>query len=208
MVEFQTRVPQHPEPIIEAIAEATRDLDITTLLWADDPTVLDFGLRDRMSFRLIEACVAADISGIVAPIPYFWVEPWIDACGDEIAPVFFVAPDTESPHVRKACDAVSTGFLYLVGFPPLPVGQPEKVSTIAGTVDSLREMSGSPVFLGAGIATPQQAAVAATVCDGVAVAKGVRDTLERAFEREVDTVAAVAGLVRELRASLTLPAPN
>jgi tryptophan synthase alpha subunit len=59
-----------------------------------------------------------------------------------------------------------------------------------------------PVFVGAGVGTPAQAALAATFADGVAVAKAAFQTLERAHREGRDEIAALAELVAELRAAV------
>lgn len=65
--------------------------------------------------------------------------------------------------------------------------------------ERVREASGSPVFVGAGVTTPAQAALAATFADGVAVAKAVFETLGDASRQGQSQIDALESLVRMLR---------
>ena len=63
----------------------------------------------------------------------------------------------------------------------------------------MRRKSALPVFVGAGLATPEQATLAATFADGLAVAKAVFDILEDATKHGRDQIAALESLVHRLR---------
>jgi tryptophan synthase alpha subunit len=90
-------------------------------------------------------------------------------------------------------------FVYAIGASTSPPTDADVFEGVAAYLERVRQIAGAPVFLGAGVGTPVQAALAATFADGVAVAKAAFQTLGRASAEGRDELAALAALVRELR---------
>jgi tryptophan synthase alpha chain len=198
LLEFQTRFPQHPKPIVEAIGVVAREVDVPCLLWADDRVVHDFAITTAQPWRLVPACVSAGIAGIASPTPEGYAQRFAEACGADLAAINFVAPDMEPRHFEDAC-CYGSGFTYAIGVKTSPPTDPAVFEDLAGFLERVRRKSALPVFIGAGVATPEQATLVATFADGVAVAKAVFDTLQDARRHGHDQIAALESLVHRLR---------
>lgn len=201
LLEFQVRLPVHPEPTVTAVAAVTPEVDAPCLLWSDEYLVRAFVLGSHQPWRLATACLDAGIAGVAAPLAMGEGARFADAVGPDLAAIAFAYPDMRPAHFAAACRS-STGFTYAIGVDTSPADDPAVFEGVAGFIERVRAASGTPVFVGSGVATPAQAALVGTFADGVAVAGAVFDTLERAAAEGRDTVAALATLVTELRAGL------
>ena len=198
LLEFQTRYPRHPEPIVEAIGVVAREVDVPCLLWTDDRVVHDFAITTAQPWRLVPACVSAGIAGIASNTREGYARRFAEACGADLAAINFVAPFMEPRHFEDSC-CHGRGFTYAIGVKTSPPTDPAVFEDLAGFLERVRRKSALPVFIGAGVATPEQATLVATFADGVAVAKAVFDTLEDARKHGRDQIAALESLVHRLR---------
>jgi tryptophan synthase alpha chain len=124
----------------------------------------------------------------------------------EAARVQLVAPTSTDDRIARAA-ARTDGWLYLVSVTGT-TGARESVSAqLDGLVERARAVTGMPLLAGFGISTPEQAAAAATLADGIVVgsrAVQVADELGPAGLTEY-----VASLRRAVdEATLTAPAPS
>jgi tryptophan synthase alpha chain len=87
---------------------------------------------------------------------------------DEVARVQLVAPT--STDVRIAlCAGATDGWLYLVSVTGTTGARETLSPALAGLVQRTRALTGVPLYAGFGISTPDQAAAAAALADGVVV---------------------------------------
>jgi tryptophan synthase alpha chain len=160
-----------------------------------------FAITTARPWRLVPACVSAGIAGI-AGIASLTREGharrFAEACGADLAAINFVAPVMGPQRFEDAC-CHGSGFTYAIGVKTSPPTDPAVFEDLAGFLERVRRKSALPVFVGAGVATPEQATLVATFADGVAVAKAVFDTLEDARRHGRDQIAALESLVRRLR---------
>jgi tryptophan synthase alpha chain len=105
----------------------------------------------------------------------------------------FLASPTSTPARMAAAARLSSGFLYVVSRPGTTGARQRLPADLARTVARARKASGTlPIAIGFGIATPQAAAEAARLADGVVVGS---ELVRRAAEagasrqREVETFA-------------------
>jgi tryptophan synthase alpha chain len=113
---------------------------------------------------------AAGIAGLVLPdVSFEESEPFRAAMRARgVAYIDLIAPTSDSQRVRAIASA-STGFLYLVsvtGVTGVRSVLPAGVTELAGRV---RSATGTPVYVGFGISTPEQAAFASRASDGVII---------------------------------------
>lgn len=114
--------------------------------------------------------------------------------------VLFVAPTSSDERIRRVAE-LDPAFIY--GVAEMGVTGERRESSgrafdLAGRVRSITDL---PLVLGVGISTPEQAAAAAKVADGVIVGTAlVRRVLEAATPETA--VRSVAGAVEELRAAV------
>ncbi len=125
---------------------------------------LHYGLS-RAAGRLRES----GITGAIVPdLSLEESDEWCAACDEhDVATVFLVAPSTPASRVREVARR-SQGFVYASARMAV-TGAASDEGEGARVVASLREVSDVPVYVGIGISTPTQAAVAASFSDGVIV---------------------------------------
>jgi tryptophan synthase alpha chain len=130
-------------------------------------------------------------SGIIgAIVPDLSLEeagPWRAACDEhDVATIFLVAPSTPPERVASITNA-GEGFVYAQARMAV-TGQAADIGDARRVVQSVRDVSDVPTYVGIGIATPEQARDAALDSDGVIVGSAlVRQILDGASVHEVET---------------------
>jgi tryptophan synthase alpha chain len=139
-----------------------------------------------------DALSAGATSFIVADLP-------IEA-HPEVPRVQLVAPTTPGERIRLAAGHTD-GWLYLVAVTGTTGARESASSQLPALVARARAVTGVPLLAGFGIATPEQAAAAATLADGIVVGS-------RAIEvSDAEGPAGLERFVASLRAALdALPA--
>jgi tryptophan synthase alpha chain len=86
----------------------------------------------------------------------------------ELRRVLLVAPTTPSERIRLAAERTD-GWLYLVSLTGTTGARATVSGQLAGLVERARAVTDLPLLAGFGIATPEQAAEAAALADGIVV---------------------------------------
>jgi tryptophan synthase alpha chain len=107
-----------------------------------------------------DAVAAGATSFIVADLPLEAVP--------ELKRVQLVAPTTPTDRIRLAAERTE-GWLYLVSLTGTTGARETVSSQLAGLVERARSVTDVPLLAGFGISTPEQAAAAAELADGVVV---------------------------------------
>jgi tryptophan synthase alpha chain len=113
----------------------------------------------------------------------------------ELRRVQLVAPTSTDERVRLAAEQTD-GWLYLVTLTGTTGARRELSPTLAGLVERARRFSGTPLYAGFGISTPEHARAAAELVDGIAVGS-------RAVEVAEEGPNALRDYVASLRAALS-----
>jgi tryptophan synthase alpha chain len=120
--------------------------------------------------RFADALVSSGVAGAIVPdLPLEEAGGWseeADRAGVET--VFLVAPSTPDERARRIC-ARSRGFVYGVGVMGVTGERAELASTAREVAGRLRPMTDTPVCIGIGVSTPEQAAEVCGEADGVVV---------------------------------------
>jgi tryptophan synthase alpha chain len=120
--------------------------------------------------RFADALVGAGVVGAIVPdLPLEEAGGWseeADAAGIET--VFLVAPSTPDERARRICER-SRGFVYGVGLMGVTGERTELASSAREVAGRLRPMTDTPVCIGIGVSTPDQAADVCSEADGVVV---------------------------------------
>ena len=140
-----------------------------------------------------DAEAAGATSLIVADLP-------IEAA-PELRRVQLVAPTTPDERIRLAGERTD-GWLYLVSLTGTTGARAEVSAQLGGLVERARQVTDVPLLAGFGISTPEQAAGAASLADGIVV--GSR-AIEVADEGGPD---ALRGYVASLRQALDAARPT
>lgn len=137
---------------------------------------------------------AAGVAGFIVPdLPIEEADDWL-AASEGLDTVFLAAP-TSTPERLERIGRASSGFIYCVSRTGVTGEQSELPSDLAELVNRVRDASMStPVAVGFGVATPEQAAVVGQAADGVVVGS--------AIVRRQEDPAAVESFVRGLRDAL------
>jgi tryptophan synthase alpha chain len=113
----------------------------------------------------------------------------------EVRRVHLVAPTSTEERIRIAA-STTDGWLYLVTVTGTTGARVELSSSLAGLVERTRPLAnGVPLYAGFGISTPEQAAAAAALADGVVVGS-------RAVQIAEEGPAALGAYVASLRSAL------
>lgn len=143
--------------------------------------------------RFVEDCTAAGITAAVLPdLPIEHSSEWrtaAEAAG--LATVSLVSPNTSDDRLRKLCDLAS-GFVYVVSALGVTGERSELPPSAPVLAARVKAQTDKPALIGFGVSTPEQAAQAASVADGVIVASALmRQVLDGAKVEEIrESVAA------------------
>lgn len=134
---------------------------------------------------------------ILADMAYEVAGDWLEAGKKANISTILLAAPTASNKRLKQITQFSTGFIYAVGLSGV-TGEREKLSQSATKIAAdLKKLTNLPVLVGVGISTPQQAAEACEVADGVIVGSAlVRLLLEEKSPKKVEKL--VAGFRKAL----------
>jgi tryptophan synthase alpha chain len=165
--------------------------------------VLQYGID-----RFVDAIVAGGAVGmIIADLPVEEAAPFLEGGRRRgVGMVLFVAPTTTDERLERIV-AAQPAFLYGVARLGVTGEQSELATTAGELAERVRAVTDLPLVLGVGISTPDQAAEAGAVADGVIVGSAlVRRVLEAEDpEQAAETLeAAVDELAAAMRSSKRL----
>jgi tryptophan synthase alpha chain len=154
--------------------------------------------------RYVADAAAAGADGFIVPdLPFEEAGRLEAAAGDAgLALVYLLAP-TSPPERIAAVAAHSTGFTYLVSLTGVTGARTDLPAGLADFVARVRQASRTPITVGFGISSPDQARAVAQLADGVIVGSALINAVRYA----PDPVAAASAFVASLRAALD-PAPD
>lgn len=144
---------------------------------------------------------AGGVGAILADLPADEAEPFLEAAADAgIGMALFAAPTTDDARLAMI-GALEPAFVYAIAELGVTGERTAASDRLASLAKRVRAISDIPIVAGVGISTPEQAAAAAQVADGVIVGSAlVRRVLEAP---DVETAAAeLATAVGELAAAL------
>jgi tryptophan synthase alpha chain len=162
-----------PAGIIAALANADIGIPIAVMSYVNP--IAHLGYR-----RAAMSLAASHIAGAIVPdLPLDEADEWREeAKGAGVDVVQLVAPTTSDDRLTRICDA-ARGFVYAVGLLGV-TGEREAVADSALTLAKRAKLvTDTPVLVGVGISTPDQAAAVSAIADGVIVGSAlVRRLLE------------------------------
>ncbi len=155
--------------------------------------------------RLARDAGAAGADGlIVADVPYEATEALSRACAEHgVHRVLLVAP-TSTPERTVRIAASSRGFVYCVSVTGVTGARRELPDDLEQLVARIRRVTATPVCVGFGVSTPEQAAQVARIADGVIVGSALVSRIDASPDRDSAIRAArdfVAELSRAVRSA-------
>jgi tryptophan synthase alpha chain len=153
------------ERVLEAVAELRRrGISIPLILMGYYNPILRRGLK-----TFCQEALAAGADGLIVPdLPPEESTELEDALGGRLPLIRMLAPTTSADRARKIC-AAAKGFLYLVSVTGVTGVRDSVDPGLPGFLARVRASvpRGLPLCVGFGIATPQLAAEAGGIADGV-----------------------------------------
>jgi tryptophan synthase alpha chain len=183
--------------VLELVRELRQDVSIPIVLLTYYNPVFVFGLES-----FCRAAAGAGVDGlIVADLP----PEEAGALHAAAAPanldvIHFVAPTTPAERMRAIARA-ARGFIYMVSLRGVTGARAELPPDLAQHLGLLRGITTTPVCVGFGISTPEQAALVGRVADGVIVGSAIVSLIERNAGSS-DLVSRVGDFVAALKAPL------
>jgi tryptophan synthase alpha chain len=178
----------HPSDILATIAKAALDIPVAVMTYVNPVYRIGY---DTFLAEAREAGVAA---AIVPDLPVDEAGEWIErAAAHGLETVFLAAPGT-APERLAAIAAASHGFVYCVATYGVTGARSELATTARELVEGLRPLTDTPLLVGVGIATPDQAAAACGFADGVIVGSAL---VARLVEGDLEGALDLARAFRE-----------
>jgi tryptophan synthase alpha chain len=180
-----------PSALIAALADAEVGIPIAVMSYVNP--IVHLGYR-----RAAMSLAASHIAGAIVPdLPLDEADEWrAEAASAGVDSVQLVAPTTTDDRLARICEA-ARGFVYAIGL----LGVTGERGAVADSALLLAKraklITDTPVLVGVGISTPDQAVAVCAVADGVIVGSAL---MRRLLEGEGPSGA--AAFVQGLRAGL------
>lgn len=183
---------------VELVGEVAASTGKPVIVMTYTNPVLRFGV----DAFLAEIAAAGAAGLIVADLPVEEAGPYLESAGGHgIGMALFVAPTTGEERLATIA-AEEPAFLYGVATLGVTGERDELAATAVSLADRVRSVTAVPLVLGVGISTPDQAAAAGAIADGVIVGSAlVRTVMDAPTPGEAASAlrAAVAGLAEAMR---------
>ena len=149
--------------------------------------------------RFISTCAEIGIDGLILPdIPYEEKDEFLPVCRKYGVDLISLIAPTSANRVSMIAKEAD-GFIYLVSSLGVTGTRSEIKTDLSSIVNVIRENTDTPVAVGFGISTPQQAHDMAAVSDGAIVGSAIIKLLEKHGK---DAAAYVGEFVRAMKEAL------
>jgi tryptophan synthase alpha chain len=150
-----------------------------------------------------DLAAAGGVAAITPDLPPEEAGGWLAACDKAgVDPVFLVAPSSTPARLRLVAEH-SRGFVYAASLMGVTGARARVGAAAAGLVERVRAVTDTPVAVGLGVGTGDQAAEVAAFADGVIVGSALVRAL---LDAEAEAGESGAGLEAGLAALRTLAA--
>jgi tryptophan synthase alpha chain len=191
-----------PGRVLEMLASLRGRLTLPVVLFTYSNPLLNRGMDSFCG-----EAAAAGAAGLVVPdLPLEEAEKLSSiAAGHGLDLVLLVAPNTPAERMARI-HAASRGFTYLVSVTGVTGVRASLETRVGPLVGRLRELGPTPVAVGFGIATGEQARqVRAWGADGAIVGSALVKRMAQAHQAGADVAADAGAFAAELRAALDQP---
>jgi len=153
--------------------------------------LLAYGLE-----RFVEDAAAAGADGFIVPdLPPEEADDLDRLCRARgLGLIYFLAPTSTDDRVQLIAEKAQ-GFIYLVSIAGVTGAQTQVASGLSDLVGRIRKATSTPIAIGFGVSTPEQAGEVSQIADGVIVGSALVQVVDRA----ADKPQAAAQFVRALK---------
>jgi len=158
--------------------------------------------------RFCHEAVRAGVDGLIVPdMPPDEAGPLKEpAAAAGLQLIFLLAP-TSTAERRTFVACQSQGFVYYVSLTGITGAKLVNVADVGKNVEKIRKVTGVPVAVGFGVATPEDAVDIAAIADGVIVGSAIVKQIA-AHQQKPDMVKQVAEFVRSLKVAMRAAQPQ
>jgi tryptophan synthase alpha chain len=111
--------------------------------------------------------------------------------------IYFLAPTSTDERVKLVAEKAQ-GFIYLVSIAGVTGARSQIASGLSDFVGRIRQATSTPIAIGFGVSTPEQAGEVSQIADGVIVGSALVQVVDRAEDKPQ----AAAQFIRELKARM------
>ncbi len=178
--------------LVEKVREKT-DIPLAFLTYINP--VFNYGYQ-----RFFERCKSVGIDGIIIPdMPYEEKgELSQHASDNDVDIITLIAPTSQQRIAQIAKEA--TGFVYLVSSMGVTGVRSQIQTDLAALVQSIRAATNTPIAVGFGISSPEQAQAIAAHADGVIVGSAIVKIIAQHGENAAEHIAAY---VKQMKAAIS-----
>ncbi len=157
--------------------------------------------------RFCREAAAAGVDGLIVPdMPPDEAGPLRGPAEEAGLKLIFLLAPTSTAERRAFVAGQSSGFVYYVSLTGITGAKLCNVADVGANVEKIRKISKTPVAVGFGVATPEDARNVAAVADGVIVGSAIVKQIA-AHQQDPGMVGRVAGFVRSLKAAMAPSLP-
>jgi tryptophan synthase alpha chain len=156
--------------------------------------LLAYGLE-----RFVDEAATAGADGFIVPdLPPEEADDLDRLCRARgLGLIYFLAPTSTADRVQLIAEKAQ-GFIYLVSIAGVTGARTQVASGLSDFVKRIRQATSTPIAIGFGVSTPEQAGEVSQIADGVIVGSALVQIVDRAE----DTPQAAAQFIRELKAHM------
>ena len=159
---------------IFGLAKKMKEITPPLVLLAYFNPIFRYGLK-----RFAEECQSSGVEGVIIPdLPPEEARPWIEEARKLGVDTIFLAAPTSPPERIRRVSKLSRGFIYYVSITGVTGARGKLPEKLKSAVRRIKEESKSPVAVGFGISTPEQAKEVSRFADGVIVGSAVVKIVE------------------------------
>lgn len=147
----------------------------------------------------VNDAAAAGVDGFIVPdLPPEEADELDRLCADRgLGLIYFLAPTSTNERLKLVA-AKARGFIYLVSLTGVTGARSKLADNLGAFVARVRHATSTPIAIGFGVSTPEQAAEISRLADGVIVGSRLVQIVDRAE----DKAQAAAQFVRELKSAM------
>jgi tryptophan synthase alpha chain len=180
---------------LEMIAELrSRGVTQPFLLMGYINPIMAYGLE-----RFVGDAASAGADGFIVPdLPPEEADELDRLCRERgLGLIYFLAPTSTTERVKSVAEKAQ-GFIYLVSIAGVTGARSQVASGLSNFVARIRQAISTPIAIGFGVSTPEQAGEVSSIADGVIVGSALVQIVDRAEDKPQ----AAAQFIRELKARM------